>query len=234
MISQALILAGGLGTRLGSITKDIPKPMVPLGEKPFLEWLMLHMSQQGIKHFVLCIGYLAEKIQDYFEDGSPFGWKIDYSIEKELLGTGGAIQKAFPYLQDNFLVLSGDNYLKMNYHEFFHRFLMRKCTGMLSCWTNEPPLFKRNVLLDKNSFRILNYDFDSDADKNYVDVGVKLFSKKIIDYFPDKQKFSLEIDVMPLMAQAKCLYGYPVENPPVDVGSLSGLEEARKIFGAVV
>lgn len=231
MIDQALILAGGLGTRLGEITQNIPKPMVPVGDKPFLEWLMRHLAQQGITHFVLCIGYLAEKIKNHFEDGSAFGWKIDYSVEKELLGTGGALQKAFPLLHENFLVISGDNFLEFNYHDFFQKFLMRKATGMLCCWPNDPPLFKSNVQLDISSSRILSYDFHSDSRKNFVDVGVKLFNKKLIDYFPDEQKFSLEIDVLPQIVKDRGLYGYPVEHPPLDVGTLEGLETVRKTLG---
>ena len=228
MIQQALILAGGLGTRLGSVTKDVPKPMVAVGSKPFLEWLMLHISRQGIRHFVLCTGYLSETIQNHFGDGRAFGWKIEYSVEEELLGTGGAIQKAFPLLHEHFLVLSGDNYLEMDYHGFFQRFSNRKCTGMLSCWPNDPPLFKRNVKLDLDSSRILDYNFHTDEDKNYVDVGVKLFSQRLMDYFPARKKFSLEIDVMPHIAKDKGLYGYPVEKPPLDIGTPEGLEAVRK------
>ncbi len=228
MIKQALILAGGLGTRLGAITQEVPKPMVSVGNKPFLERLMFHLSQQGIQDFVLCIGYLAEKIQNHFGDGKSFGWNVQYTVEKELLGTGGAIQKASSLLQENFLVISGDNYLELDYINFMETFEAKQKTGMLAVWTNNPPLFRSNVELELPSGRIKNYHFSDTERKNFVDVGVKAFSRKLFSYFPDKEKFSLEVDVLPQIASDGELLGYPVKNPPLDVGTLEGLETVRK------
>lgn len=228
MIKQALILAGGLGTRLGAITQEVPKPMVSVGDKPFLEHLMVHLSRQGIADFVLCIGYLAEKIQNHFKDGSAFGWNVQYTVEKELLGTGGAIQKASSLLQENFLVISGDNYLELDYPNFMQTFLSSRKTGMLSVWTNNPPLFRSNVELELPSGKIKSYHFSDTTRKNFVDVGVKAFSRNLFKYFPNQEKFSLELDVLPKIASDGELMGYPVRNPPLDVGTLEGLETVRK------
>ncbi len=232
MNAQALVLAGGLGTRLGDITKDVPKPMVSIGGKPFLEYLLEHLADYGIRDFVICVGYLADVIQEHFEDGHDFGWKIRYSVEKELLGTGGAIQKAAPMLIDNFFVISGDNYLEVDFRKLMALFEHRKATGVLSCWTNEPPVFRKNVRFDPITSKILDYHFSDATDKNLVDVGVKIFSQKLFDYFPDKEKFSLEIDVLPEIAKAGQLFGLQVANPPYDVGTIEGLEETRKMLGA--
>lgn len=206
--------------------------MVQVGSKPFLEHLLKHLAGYGIRDFVLCIGYLAEKIQDHFEDGHDFGWKIRYSVETELLGTGGAIQKASPMLDDSFLVISGDNYLQVDFRKLIALFERRKATGVLSCWTNEPPIFRKNVRFDPTTSKILDYSFNDPTDKNLVDVGAKIFSQRLFEYFPDKEKFSLEIDVLPQIAKAGELYGFPVENPPYDVGTVEGLEETRKLLGA--
>lgn len=233
MIKQALILAGGLGTRLGAITQEVPKPMVSVGPKPFLEHLMRHLSQQGITDFVLCIGYLAEKIQNHFGDGKSFGWNIQYTVEKELLGTGGAIKKASSLLQEHFLVISGDNYLELDYVNFMQTFEAKKKTGMLSVWTNNPPLFRSNVELELPSGIIKSYHFSDTARKNFVDVGVKAFSRKLFSYFPAQEKFSLEVDALPQIAADGELLGYPVKNPPLDVGTLEGLETVRKTLVTV-
>ena len=87
--AQAIILAGGRGTRLRSIVDDRPKPMVEIGGKPFLELLVERIKRYGINDFIFCVGYLHEYIQDYFQDGHQWGVNIDYSVEEMLLGTGG-------------------------------------------------------------------------------------------------------------------------------------------------
>ena len=235
MTSQALILAGGLGTRLGEITKNIPKPMVPVGDKPFLHWLVELLKRSGINRFVLCTGYLSEKIEEYFGDGTKFGCSIQYSAEQTPLGTGGAIKKAAGLLEETFLVLSGDNYLPLNFRDYVNSFSRQSektsVGGMLACWDNEPPMFRSNVLLDENSRKILSYDFKSDEGKNFVDIGVKIFNHRLFDYFPAQEKFSLEIDCMGRMAADGLLTGYPVEFPPLDVGTHEGLTLVRAKLG---
>ena len=113
---QAVILAGGLGTRLRPFTERIPKAMVPIGSKPFLEHQILLLRSQGIEEILLLVGYLADHIKDFFGDGSRYGLRISYSHEEVPRGTGGALKLAQPKLQNNFLLLNGDTYLSMNYN----------------------------------------------------------------------------------------------------------------------
>ena len=119
----ALILAGGIGERLRPITNNIPKPMVPVNGKSFLQYHIEELKRAGIKDIVLCTGYLSNKIQEYFGDGSKFDVKIKYSIEKKPLGTAGAIKNAEKYVNNTFLVLNGDSYLKIDYNKLinFHK-----------------------------------------------------------------------------------------------------------------
>ncbi|OEW29312.1 D-glycero-D-manno-heptose 1-phosphate guanosyltransferase [Campylobacter jejuni] len=104
---QAIILCGGLGTRLKSITKDIPKPMAPINDKPFLEFIFGYLKKQGIKEIILAVSYKYEVIQEYFKN-EFLGIKIKYSIEKELLGTGGAIKEALKFIKNEAYILNGD------------------------------------------------------------------------------------------------------------------------------
>ncbi|MDP3920124.1 MAG: sugar phosphate nucleotidyltransferase [Candidatus Omnitrophota bacterium] len=228
MTEQALILAGGLGTRLGDITRDLPKPMVPVGDKPFLEWLLDHLGSYGIKNFVLCVGHRADKIQEYFADGSAWGYKIQYSFEKELLGTGGAIKQARGLLHDRFFVVSGDNYLTLDYRDFDDRFDASRFIGLLACWRNSPPLFRSNVKLSEDRRIIEAYDYINPAGKDYVDSGIKLFSKALFDYFESDVKFSLEVDVLAKIAAEGGLQAYPIAEPPLDVGTPDGLANVRE------
>ena len=89
---KAIILAGGLGTRLRPLTYDTPKPLLPIKDKPLIEWTILNLKKHGITDIILSIGYKAEMIKDYFKSGEEFGVNISYNVEEELLGTGGAVK----------------------------------------------------------------------------------------------------------------------------------------------
>lgn len=223
-----MILAGGRGTRLGGLTKKIPKPMIDVGGKPFLEWLLQLLLRHKICDFIFCVGHLSKKIIDHFGNGEKWGCRIQYSVEEKLLGTGGAIKKASALIRGSFFVFSGDNYLPLNYTAFTKIFEFKQPLGLLACWHNDPPLFRSNILFDTETRQIKAYDFHDDSDKNYVDMGVKLFSKKLLSYFPPQDTFSLEIDVMPQLAREGLLRGFPVNNPALDVGTPEMLERTRR------
>src|SRR5690606_19639617 len=95
---NVLLLAGGLGTRLMPLTEHLPKPMAPVGNRPWLEHLIIHLREQGFKRFVIAVKHHPDKIRDYFEDGSQWGVSIQYALETTLLGTAGAIKNAECYL----------------------------------------------------------------------------------------------------------------------------------------
>ena len=106
-----LILVGGLGTRVRDALPDLPKPMAPVRARPFLEYLLADLKKAGQQNIVFCVGHQAEKIEEYFGDGKRFGLDVEYSRERELLGTAGAIKLAQPLIaSENFLLLNGDCY----------------------------------------------------------------------------------------------------------------------------
>ena len=120
---KAIILAGGFGTRLRRIVYDKPKSMAPIAGIPFLEHQIRLLKNQGITEFVILVSYMADKIKSYFGNGNSLGVNITYSEEEIPLGTAGAIKKAKDYIDDTFLVLSGDSYVKANLNEVlkFHK-----------------------------------------------------------------------------------------------------------------
>jgi len=115
MLKQALILAGGFGTRLGELTRQTPKPLLPVGGKPFLEYIVWNLKRYGITRLLFSVGYLAERIMEHFSDGSRYGVSIDYVVEREPAGTGGALLLALPKLDEIFLVVNGDTLFDLNY-----------------------------------------------------------------------------------------------------------------------
>ena len=106
---KAVILAGGLGTRLQPYTNSLPKPMLPLGEKPILEHLIEWVRKNGVKEIVLCVSYLRKKIEDYFGDGKKFGVKIEYAISNKPLATAGQLKTAEKFIDGTFVCLYGDS-----------------------------------------------------------------------------------------------------------------------------
>jgi mannose-1-phosphate guanylyltransferase len=120
---KAIILAGGEGTRLRPLTDDMPKPLLPIKGKPIIEHAINNFRKHGIKDIILSIGYRADKIKEYFGDGSNFGVKISYCIENEPLGTGGAIKFASKNISETFIAINGDNLADFNWTEMlkFHR-----------------------------------------------------------------------------------------------------------------
>jgi len=112
---QVVILAGGKGTRLRPITYQVPKPMVPIHGKPFLQYQLELIKSLGINEVLLLVGYLGKQIEEYFGGGPKFGLNIEYSYENNPLGTGGALKNAEEKLAEKFLLLNGDTFLPMDY-----------------------------------------------------------------------------------------------------------------------
>ncbi len=113
---QAILLAGGLGTRLRSVVSDRPKPMALIQDKPFMEYVVLELKRQGIDRIIFAVGYKGTMVEAYFGDGTPWGIQASYAYEETLLGTAGAIRNAAPHLTEDFaLVLNADTFYRMDY-----------------------------------------------------------------------------------------------------------------------
>src|SRR6185437_93809 len=222
------ILAGGLATRLRPITEKIPKSLVPVAGKPFLTHQLEFLSSRGIRHAVLCVGYLGEMIQrDYGNEA--FGIKLDYSFDgAKLLGTGGAIKRALPMLGGEFFVLYGDSYLPIEYRpiaEFFER------SGKLGCMTvyhNEGRYDTSNVVFADGEIKV--YDKKAKLpEMRHIDYGLSLFKAAAFDGYSAEQPFDLA-DVMGKLVREKQLAGYEVRERFYEIGSPAGLKELEELL----
>src|SRR5438045_578917 len=128
---QAVILAGGLGTRLGALTQQTPKPMVPVAGRPYLEHQLLLLREQGITDIVLLTGYLGEQIENYFADGSAWNLSIRYSREAMPMGTGGCLRDARRLLEEYFLLIYGDSLLPIDYAGVLRRLMDAHLAGLM-------------------------------------------------------------------------------------------------------
>lgn len=170
---QAVILCGGLGSRLRPHTDTVPKPMIPCNEKPFLWYLMQQLHEQGIKRFVLLTGYLAETIEDYFGDGSKFDWQVEYSRGPKEWDTGKRIWQAQSLIEDQFLLMYSDNMVPFPYERLWQQHVKNNLplTFMVS------PKSPGNIRLDDNGV-VQKYDNDrSDSTLNCVEIGYMVVDK---------------------------------------------------------
>lgn len=211
MIKQALILAGGRGERLKPISDGIPKPMIPINGLPLLEYTLKNISKKGVKKAVLSVGYLAEKIISHFGKQTSFGLEIEYSIEKEPLGTAGAIKLAEPLLEENFFCLNGDLIMAFDLNAFseFHSKNNSLATILLRRVEDTKDL---GIVLVQGK-KILRFAEKNQAfDSKITNAGAYILNKKIIEYIPEG-KSSLEYDVFPKIAKEGKLYGF---QPKID------------------
>ena len=181
---QAVILAGGLGTRLRPITDTIPKPMILFHGKPFLEYLIEMLVEQGFNKIVLLLGYLPEKIKDYFGDGQKFGIEIKYFVSDVEDDTGLRLQKAKDLFEPIFLLMYCDNYWPLDFDKLWEKYLLFKVEALVTVYTNKDNYTKSNNRVDKDGF-IEVYDKTRLAENlQGVDIGFFILNKEVIDLIP--------------------------------------------------
>ncbi len=224
---QCVILAGGLGTRMGSTCRDIPKAMLPIGVRPFLEIQLDLLRQGGVEEVVLCVGHLAGQIEKHFRDGRNFGIRLAYSREEgELLGTGGALRQAAPLLRPEFLLLYGDSYLEVDYRAVFAYFSRVDQPVLMTVFRNQDRWVKSNVVFRDG----LVTDFDKGGrGKNYIDYGLSVLSRDVLDRIPAGSLYNLDFLYQRLAREGK-LAGYEVFRRFYEIGTPEGLEELRKLI----
>ena len=221
--TTVLILCGGLATRLQPITKTIPKSLVMVNNKPMLQYQLDMLQKQGIRHVVLCVGYLGEMIQDTFGDKYR-DILLEYSFDgPKLIGTGGAIKKAYSKLSDTFFVLYGDSYLPVEYKPILEYFHTTNKEGLMTLFKNDNLYDTSNVVFKDN--QIICYDKkNKTTDMNYIDYGLSIFNVSVFKTYPADCSFDLS-QVMVNLVNNKQLAGYEVFNRFYEMGSINGLNE---------
>ena len=191
---QVVVLMGGLGTRLKDFTKDCPKSLVEVCGRPFFDHQLDLMTAWGFKKFVFLIGYKADMIEEHYGDGSSRGISIKYSYDGEkLLGTGGAVRRAYDLLEDDFLLIYGDSFMDIDYAETLYRYQRGKAAGARALMTvlrNNDRFDKSNVVMDGG--RLVLYDKHNPTPKmNYIDYGVCVYEKSLFEGYADDEAFDI-------------------------------------------
>ncbi|RLE42025.1 nucleotidyltransferase family protein [Candidatus Woesearchaeota archaeon] len=227
-IQIGLILAGGAGTRLRPITHEIPKPLLPVKDKPVMEYNIELLRRHGIKRIVLALGYKAEKIKEYFGDGSRFGVEFIYVIEKKPLGTAGPLRLAKQYLKNTFVVANADELKDINIDDMYRFHKSNHALITIALTTVEDPS-KYGVAKLEGS-RILEFIEKPDKDtapSKLINSGLYIIEPQVLDYIP-KGYAMLERDVFPKLAKMGKVYGYPFTGQWFNTGTLEEYERAIK------
>ena len=231
-MTQVVILAGGKGTGLGEMTEAIPKPMIPIAGVPFLEILLGHFISQGFDRFLIVLGYLPKYIPSVLGDGAKYGVKITYCGDEEnlSLGTGGALKRAVPFLDREFLLIFGDTFLPIDFRDFISTFLNRDLAAMLAVYNNrEDTDVIGNIELDSSGL-VLKYKKNSSDILNYVDAGAVCLKKKVLNYAPPSRDVSLEEDLYPRIISKRQLYAYVCQDRFYDIGTPNRLCHFKKYY----
>jgi len=232
---KAIILAGGLGTRLREKVREVPKPMAEILGKPFLEWQLELLKSWGIREVILSVGYLADKIKSYFKEGEQLGISIRYAEEKEPLDDGGGLKNACRLLggDEDFLAANGDTYLDLTPQEF-SRFsaLHRETDALVTLALARRDKPQKSGLVELRNSQILRYEEREGA--GLVNAGYMLFRREALDYMPPSDKFSLGRDFLPLLVQTGRAHGFITNSFFLDLGTPQDYENMKKGLGELL
>jgi D-glycero-alpha-D-manno-heptose 1-phosphate guanylyltransferase len=191
---EAIILAGGLGTRLKSVIEEIPKPMAQIGERPFLEYLLKHLQSFGIEHVILSVGYNWKIISDHF--GTEFGpMEISYAVEKEPMGTGGGIRLAMEKVKNEHLfILNGDTFFQVNLRDLSEFYFAHEAD--MSMTVKRKRNFSRYGTVELDICKVIGFKEKKSVKSGLINGGVYITRKTIFDNFDLPTKFSFETDFL--------------------------------------
>ena len=230
---QAIILAGGLGTRLGNLVKDTPKPFLNVNNSPFILKIVERLVKQGIKKIIFCLGYKPQKIIKFFGDGSKWGIKITYIIENKLMGTAGAIRGAYKKITElSVIVLNGDSFCYFNIPKQFRQHSQNNADITISVLSKNNTKRYGVISFDKN-LKIKNFaekTVSFKKKKNYINAGVYIINKNLIKKINVSKPLSLEKDFFPKYLNMN-IQAFIVKNKKfIDIGTPNTFKKADIFF----
>jgi mannose-1-phosphate guanylyltransferase / phosphomannomutase len=227
---QAIIIAGGKGTRISSITTTLPKAMLSLNNKPLIDYSINRLSKNGCDNIIICCGHLGNGLKDYIDD-KEYNIPIRISIENKPLGTAGALHLIKDMLESEFIVLFGDIYTTINIRKMIQFHKEKKADATLALHASDHPHDSTVVEIDKNN-RLLK--FTEKPGKNWNKYGnltktsLYILKKEVINFIPKHKKVDFAKDVFPKkLRKGKKLYGYVTEEYVKDMGTPQRYKEVQ-------
>jgi N-acetyl-alpha-D-muramate 1-phosphate uridylyltransferase len=220
--TQAVILAGGMATRLGELSKQRPKSMIMFEGEPFLGHQLHYLHNHGVQNVLLCVGHLKEQIIEYFGDGHKYDVEITYSCEDRPLGTAGALKNAEHLISDVFFTIYGDSYLSLDFSNAKDYFLNYEKLALMTVYRNSDRYDLSNTSIE-NGF-VTRYDKKDRRGLSYIDYGANFFRKEVLKLVPPNQFYPLE-DLFQQLIPRRELLALEVDQRFYEIGSYHGLDE---------
>ncbi|MCS5528436.1 MAG: nucleotidyltransferase family protein [Nitrosopumilus sp.] len=221
---KAVILAGGLGTRLRPLTNNKPKPMLPIGEKPILEHLVNWTKKNRIKSIVLCVSYLKKSIEDYFENGNSFGVKIEYAISKKPLATAGQLKTAEEFIDDDFVCMYGDSIFNFSLKNMIKQHESKKAFITMSLNEYKTNLPYGVIETSKNG-RVINWNEKPEIKAN-VNMGCYVMDPKIFNLIPKNKVYGMDDVIKKAMKKKEIVNSFITKKGFTDIGNKESYKQA--------
>ncbi|MDE1766910.1 MAG: nucleotidyltransferase family protein [Thaumarchaeota archaeon] len=225
---KAVILAGGLGTRLQPYTTFLPKAMLPLGDKPLLEHLIEWIKNNGVDSFVLCVSYLRKTIEDYFEDGSRFGVKIEYAIANRPLATAGQLKTAREFIDDTFVCVYGDSIFDFNLKNMIGYHKKKKAFVTMGLYEYKTKLPYGFIETDKTN-RVKEWKEKPDV-KGNINIGCYVMEPQVLDLIPENKPYGMDIVIRSALSKKNRVSGYPIKKGFLDIGDKASYRRAYQHY----
>lgn len=221
---QIVLLAGGFATRIKSITAEIPKSLIPINGKVFLEWQFELLKSNGFTQIIICASHKSEMLREYVASRKNDELEILFSYDGEIqLGTGGAIINALPILEDSFSVMYGDSYLPIDFNSIKDSFLTSNFDSMMTIVSNIGGTETSNVRYEDGIIKLYDKSFPT-PDMQYIDFGLSFYKKGIFEFYPPGLNLDLS-QIQKDLSIKNSLGGYVVRERYYEVGSFEGIEE---------
>lgn len=225
-----VVMAGGLGSRLGELTKEIPKPMLPIAGKPVLERIIATFKEQGFRRFILCLNYKAALIKEYFKDGTPLDVEIRYTEEEQKLGTAGALSLIErQMLNEPFFVINGDVLTKIDYLDFFDDHIKSEAMASMVVKQYEEYIPYACVTFDETTEE-MQYVVEKPRHLHYINTGIYILKPACLSYIPKNDFFDMPILFETLLKEKHKIKVYRIDNEWIDIGYPQDYDQANHLY----
>jgi len=225
---KTVILAGGLGTRLQPYTTFLPKPMLPLGEKPLLEHLINWNRKNGVKSIVLCVSYLRKTIEDYFEDGSRFGVDIEYANASRPLATAGQLKTAEEFIDDTFVCMYGDSIFDFSLRNIINQHKKKKSFITISLYEYKTNLPYGVIETAKNG-KVISWNEKPEINAN-INMGCYIMEPQVFDFIPKNKSYGMDDMVRKAISKRKSVSSFITKKGFMDISDKASYRKAHQQF----
>ena len=225
---KAVILAGGLGTRLQPYTTFIPKPMLPLGDKPLLEHLIAWLRKNGVKSIVLCVSYLRKSIEDYFENGKRFGVSIEYAIANKPLATAGQLKTAEQFIDDTFVCVYGDSIFDFSLKNMISQHKKKRSYITMSLYEYKTKLSYGVIETSKNG-KVTGWNEKPEIKAN-INIGCYVMEPQIFSLIPKNKPYGMDDVIRKAISNKKNVGSFLTKKGFLDIGDKSSYKKAYQQY----